>query len=212
MNRDCEFTLDVLDEALAGRLEAESQARLRAHLAECAECAAKMDDARFVRGLFTAVQSPRCPDHVVDSILEVADVPRRIPSGSTVAPTGRWLRHSVSWPWMGGVAAAAVALVALLLPMHMTSETAEAPPSLAEVADAAQQLELAFSVVSREMSRTTEILGAEIGAQMSRSIRTGMSRAGRAFLPPAPSEDDRQGRTGFPPDEHWLDTKPTWKG
>ena len=66
----CETVLDLLEPFVDGDLDAAEEARLRAHLAGCASCAAERDLAEQIRRELRALPQPECPPELLARVVQ----------------------------------------------------------------------------------------------------------------------------------------------
>jgi len=178
---DCGPALERIERALDVGISAAEQTLLQQHLVGCSFCADAQRDAAVVHRMFRETGAPHCPDHVVDAILAQVETP--VPAVQRIRSPRPGRRYG---SWMAAGVAVALLILAIL-PARTDSpvSTVEPAPTFAEIQTAAAELRIAMDLVSRSMSRTTEILDAQVRGHVATPVRRGLERGG--IHPSAPT-------------------------
>ena len=106
LSRECERLREHLPEHAEGKLGGRLRARVEKHLAQCARCAAELEQVRVVIQAVRGVPSEPTPDDLVDRVRRA--VRERAPAQPV--PTGLWARVAVPVAVLTAVVAIAFAL------------------------------------------------------------------------------------------------------
>jgi anti-sigma factor (TIGR02949 family) len=143
----CEAALDLIEPSLDGDLDAGEEARLRAHLAACAACAAELAFAQRVQRELRALPQPEVPPELLARVVQAGRgeiVPFPVPRAAPRLPAGR-LRIA---------AAAAVAILALgggSLFFH--GQKPDDRPSPEQIAEATREARFALATLGKATRR-----------------------------------------------------------
>ena len=178
----CEAALDLIEPSLDGDLDAGEEARLRAHLAACAACAAELAFAQRVQRELRALPQPEVPPELLARVVQAGRRGEVIPFPQPQR-TGR-LRI-----------AAAAALVALAvgggsLFVHLQHVQHQRE----QVAQATREARLAlayFGKVTRKagLDIRDEVLEKRLVIPVTRSVSRSL---GNSFNPPSPAEPRKE--------------------
>jgi hypothetical protein len=232
-------TLDVAAREGLEALDADERVRFERALAEDAALREALADAQQARALFAAVVLPSAErsrelrarilaavdaDGGASSPTMVSDAShsRRVErhaSRRTSAPVGRrgrraeWLAHAVA-------AVAAVVLLAVVLPSQLRNGHESGSVTIdgqsyteAEVRAATEQMEMAMTMLSHAVDRTSSIVRSEMNQELRQHVtdplQEGFGRAVRSipYLRPVPREDGHSGLLSplRGPNAHGLD-------
>ncbi len=205
---------DTIDAAIRGQLRGEDLDRFHREVDRDPALREAYDEAKASWTLSSQIPMEGCPTHLHDAISSLVDaecIPNHdFPTSRplrTPAPRGR--RESLLQ--VGGLVAAALALVAILLPNQLLV-THESPPSdglTAEYSDAElraalDEMRTAMAMISGAMDGTAEVLRSEMHSEVSERLRgpleDGLRRSVRSipYLIPD-SGNDQHSRNLSPP-------------
>lgn len=106
-----------LEQLLEGEVTENRALELRAHLRACPECTGRLEgEQALLRALSAEIDAPPAPD-ALDRLMARVDEDAR--SRQDLRSARRWLR----WPVVAGIAAAAVAVLAVIVPLRGTRES-----------------------------------------------------------------------------------------
>lgn len=155
-NSMCAITRDRLDAFVDDDLSAAEATAVTSHVATCCDCADELAAARSLQENLRGLPKLRCPDRVVDRVLEEADVQ---PANVHRFPL-RPLR------WMGALAAAVLLVVAASVwrapvptPSDVDVAVAYTPE---EVALAKHQVEQTFVYLAKVSQKSLSTVGKSV--------------------------------------------------
>ena len=186
---------DLIEKSSRGDLNAKESVELQAVLRNDAELNQIHEDALAARAIFERAPRPTCPDELRDRILRAVD--KDIASQRTVRASRR-IRPQSMWAWSAAAVAAAIVL-AIVLPGRLQLIQHETQPQLteAEIEEVRADVELAFSLISDAMTRSSRIVDRELRQNVTRPI---FDHIGGPPTPAVPSTDDNR--------QSWLDLPP----
>ncbi len=137
----CRLARDAVQAGLDEPLSDQEQAELARHLSGCEDCRAYDAELRAMRDALRAMPAFNLPD----------EVRKQVESGTVGRSRGiEWWSRGLAQRWRAGAAAALLAVV--VGGAWWMSSSREAGPSEAEVAKAAEQLELVLSITGRALA------------------------------------------------------------
>lgn len=95
-DKDCSVVGELIPQFLSGRLSADGEARVRAHIASCADCRQRANAVSLLQQTPVPVPDPDRWDHFVDEIVDATQT------------RGRTGPRRRAWRWLAVLAAAAV--------------------------------------------------------------------------------------------------------
>jgi anti-sigma factor RsiW len=177
----CTATEMLLAEYCAGDLEFAQNKLVEDHLDACPACRAELSRERFLRGHLEELPLASCPDRVTRAIMaEVDGNGSGTREPALPEPSRRWAG------WIGGLAAAAAALLLLVGTPGQDPVPGMAPRyTPEEIAAARQDLQRSLLLTARILDRTERSTVKEV---FGRTLPESLNQSLKSIITPAEGE------------------------